>query len=320
LERNPHWTGLRPHLDSIVFKVVPDESARILQLQIGEIDMVESVAPKDVVRLREQHPQIQLYELQPRMIGVLSYNLSRQPLDDQRVRQAISYSVDRRALIEGVIYGYAIPLATPILPMHAWAQHPDLAPYPRDVERARALLAEAGYADSDGDGIVERNGTPLRLGIRTRTGDLIRENGAVILQRNLRDIGIDAQVQMMELAATLDLVRQGDFDIYYGHSNVSVSIDLSDVYGTGGGFNYSGFSDAAVDSMMRAAVALEDRALARPYWLHVQEILYEQQPTSILYALKPLAAIHSRFRDCTPHMLSPWEGIERWWRLPDAAS
>jgi peptide/nickel transport system substrate-binding protein len=281
--------------------------------------MVESVAPKDVVRLREEFPQIQLYELDPRMIGVLSFNMKRQPLDDARVRRAISYSVDRRALIEGVIYGYAMPLATPVLPMHAWAQHPDLAPYPRDLERARQLLTEAGYVDSDGDGIVEREGRPLRLGIRTRTGDLIRENGVVIIQRNLRDIGIDAYVQMMELAATLDLVRSGDYDIYYGHSNVSVSIDLSDVYATSGGFNYSGFSSAEVDSLMRAAVALEDREQARPYWLRVQEILYEEQPTAILYALKPLAAIHSRFRDCTPHMLSPWEGIETWWCVPDAA-
>jgi peptide/nickel transport system substrate-binding protein len=316
LERNPFWNGEPPLLDEIEFKIVPDESSRLVQLTVGEIDMVESIAPKDIGRVREQHPELRLYQLDLRTAGVLSYNVNKGALRDKRVRQAISHAIDRTALIEGVIYGYAEPLATPIVPLHAWARHPDLEPDRRDVEKARALLAEAGWVDSDGDGTVDRDGEPLELLLRCRTGDLIRENGTIIIERNLRDVGIKAIPRLMELSATLDRVHAGDFDIYYGHSSARLSLDLSSFYGTDGGFNLTGYSNASVDSLIAGGLAQEDRDLALPYWLRFQEIIYDEQPTSILYVLKPVVAIHSRFMNCTPHALSPWEDIEKWWMRP----
>jgi peptide/nickel transport system substrate-binding protein len=316
LERNPFWAGEAPYLDEIEFKIIPDESSRLVQLTIGEIDMVEWIAPKDIGRISEQHPELSLYQLDPRTAGVLSYNVNKGALKDQRVRQAISHAIDRTALIEGVIYGYAEPLATPVVPVHAWAQHPDLKPHQRDPEKARALLAEAGWTDSDGDGIVDRDGEALELMLRCRTGDLIRENGIIIIERNLRDIGIKATPRLMELSTTLERVHEGDFDIYYGHSTARLSMDFSSFYGSEGGFNLPGYANAEVDSLIRDGLAREDRSASLPYWLRFQEIIYEEQPTSMLYVLKPTVAIHSRFADCTPHALSTWEGIESWWLRP----
>lgn len=315
LERNPHWGGDPAYLDEIQFDIIPDENSRMVKLQVGELDMLDQLPPKDIARLEEEHAELKLYPTDLRTLGVLSFNVKRGPLADRHVRQAVSHAVDRRALIEGVLYGYAEALATPVVPMHAWAQHPSLKPYDRDLAQSRELLAEAGWTDSDGDGIVDRDGEPLRLMLRSRTGDLVRENGVIIIQRNLRDIGIEVDLRLMELAATLNQVRAGDFDIYYGHSTARLSVDPSGVYGTEGGFNLSGFSDARVDSLIREGLAREDRSLSRPYWLRFQEIVYEEQPTAILYAFGPTAAIHSRFQNCTPHALSPWEEIEHWWEL-----
>jgi peptide/nickel transport system substrate-binding protein len=193
-----------------------------------------------------------------------------------------------------------------------------LDPHRRDVSRARALLAEAGWSDVDGDGIVERDGRSLSFAIKTRTGDPVRENGVLILQRNLREVGIDAVPRMLELSTVLDQVGAGDFDVYLGQTSARLSPDMSASVATGGGFNYGGYSNAEVDSLIAHALTLLDRDQAAQTWRRVQEILYVDQPMSLLYAKYPLVGLRADIRGATPNFLSVYEHLERWWRAPAA--
>lgn len=316
LERNPEYAGEPALLERVVFRVVPEEATRLLQLEIGEADMIESVPVKDISRLRE-NPDIRLVDMGPRYMGYLVYNLRRPGLDDPRVRNAISYAIDRRAFVEGLLFGYARAIANPITPIVAWAYHDDLAPHERDVDRARALLAEAGWTDTDGDGIVDRDGQPLRIEIKTRTGDPVRENGVLVIQSNLRDVGIEVRPRMMELSTVLGQVQDGDFDIYMGQVSGRLSPDLTNVFGTGGGYNWGGYSNATVDSLMTEARAATSRETAARLWRQVQEILYAEQPQTMLYAKSPLVGLRREIRDATPNFLTPYEDLALWWRLPE---
>ena len=316
LERNPQYAGDAAHLDRIVFKVVPEEATRLLQLEIGEADMIESVPVKDINRLRD-NPDIRLVDMGPRYMGYLVYNLERPALADARVRNAISFAIDRRAFVDGLLYGFAQAIANPITPIVSWAYHDGLEPHERDVERARALLAEAGWADSDWDGILDREGEPLRIEIKTRTGDPVRENGVLVIQSNLRDVGIDVRPRMMELSTVLGQVNDGDFDIYMGQVSGRLSPDLTNVFGTGGGYNWGGYSNATVDSLMAEARAATSREVAARLWRQVQEILYQEQPQTMLYAKSPLVGLRREIRDATPNFLTPYEDLHRWWRLPE---
>lgn len=317
VERNPYYAGPPAYLDEIVFKVVPEESSRLLQLEIGEVDMVSQIPHKDIARIREKGPNVRLYELPGRRTGYLMYNLHRPLFEDPRVRRAISYAIDRRAIIDGLMYGFAEPLATPIPPLLGWAHHSGLEPHERDVERARQLLAEAGWMDSNGDGTVDKDGMEFVFQLRTRTGDPVRENGALIIVRNLAEIGIRVEPRMMELMATLDRVKAGDFDAYLGLFIARLSVDPRGQFGTGGAFNHGGYSNPELDALMEQGLSELDRTRARSIWYQVQEILYEDQPWSMLYLEKTVAGISDVFQDCTPHPLSPYEHIERWWRLPE---
>jgi peptide/nickel transport system substrate-binding protein len=316
LARNPRYSGPPALLDQIVFKVVPEEATRLLQLEIGEADMIESVPVKDITRLRE-NPDIRLVDMGPRYMGYLVYNLDRPGLDDARVRNAISYAIDRRAFVEGLLFGFARLIANPITPIVAWAYNDDLKPHQRDPDRARALLGEAGWVDTDGDGIVDKDGVPLRVEIKTRTGDLVRENGVLVIQSNLRDVGIDVQPRMLELSTVLGQVQQGDFDIYMGQVSGRLSPDLTNLFGTGGGYNWGGYSNATVDRLMAEARGAVDRETAARLWRQVQEILYAEQPQTMLYARSPLVGIRREIRDATPNFLTPYEDLALWWRLPE---
>jgi peptide/nickel transport system substrate-binding protein len=316
LERNPAYSGTEPRLERIVFKVVPEEATRLLQLEIGEADMIESVPQKDISRLRN-NPEIRLVDMGPRYMGYLVYNLKRRGLDDARVRNAISYAIDRRAFVDGLLFGYGQAIANPITPIVGWAYNDALTPHQRDPERARALLAEAGWVDTDGDGLVDRDGEPLRLEFKTRTGDPVRENGVLVIQSNLRDVGIDVRPRMMELSTVLGQVQDGDFDVYMGQVSGRLSPDLSNTFSTGGGYNWGGYSNARVDSLMAEARTAFSRDTAARLWREVQEILYEEQPQTMLYAKSPLVGLRRNIRDATPNFLTPYENLALWWRLPE---
>ncbi|RKZ13830.1 hypothetical protein DRQ53_02320 [bacterium] len=316
LEPNPEYYGQPAMLERVVFKVVPEESTRMLQLEIGEADMIESVPQKDIARMRD-NPDIRLIDMGPRFMGYMVYNLARPALDDARVRNAISLAIDRRAFIEGLLFGYGQAIANPITPIVAWAYHDGLEPHQRDTDRARALLAEAGWTDSDDDGYVDRDGERLRIEIKTRTGDPVRENGVLVIQSNLRDVGIEVRPRMMELSTVLGQVQEGDFDIYMGQVSGRLSPDLSNTFGTGGGYNWGGYSNPEVDELMVQARAATSRDTAARLWRKVQEILYADQPMTMLYAKSPLVGLRREIRDANPNFLSPYEDLDRWWRLPE---
>lgn len=315
LERNPHYYGEPAYLDEVVFKIIPEESVRMLQLAIGEVDLVSELPPQDAERL-SGNDEVRVYELGPRYLGYLVYDLDHPALGDARVRNAISFAIDRTSIIDGIMLGFGEKIASPITPLIGWAYHDGLEPHARDLDRAARLLDAAGWRDSDGDGIRDRDGTPLSFVIKTRTGDPVRENGVLVIRSNLRDVGIDVTPRMLELSTVLQQVGQGDFDAYLGQVSARLSPDLSATFSTGGGFNYGGYSNATVDSLIQAGRTELDRDRAAAIWRQVQEILYEEQPQSMIYAKYPLVGIRSEIRDATPTFLSVYEDIDRWWRLP----
>lgn len=315
LERNPHYADEPAYLDRIVFRVVPEEATRLLQLEIGEVDMIESVPNKDLERLRDD-PEVQLKLVGPRFLGYLLYNLENELLADARVRNAISFAIDRRAFVEGLLFGYGRTIANPMTPIVAWAYNDELEPHTRDLERSRRLLASAGFEDTDGDGIVERDGVPLRFTVKTRTGDPVRENGALILRNNLREVGIDAETRMLELSTVLAQVSSGDFDAYMGQVAAPISPDLSASFASDGGFNWGGYANPAVDALIERARGTVDRDEAAVLWKQVQELLYRDQPMTMLYAKDPPVGLRVEVRNATPNFLSPYEDVHRWWKTP----
>jgi len=316
LERNPHFWGEPAYLDRVIFEFTPDAMVRLLRLEAGEVDMVVGIPLKDESRLRKNAPEIRVYPLSGRLYGYLTYNLRNPMLADARVRRALSHAIDRRAFTENLMFGRAQPAASLIVPALAWAHDPKQEPDPLDLEHAAELLSAAGFVDQDGDGILERDGEPFEIQVTTRTGDPVRENGVLILQENLARAGVRVRIRMMESGAALAEVRQGDFDVYYGHFQSRLSVDPTMLVGTGGSVNYGGYSDARMDEMIRQGLGEMDRERARLIWFEFQEYFAQEQPWSMLYYFDTLVGIREDFRDCSPDNLSPFYELERWWRIP----
>lgn len=316
LVRNDAYQGTPARLDRVVFRVLPDESARLLALETGEVDVADGISSGAAKRL-EARGDLRLVDCGGRRLYYLVWNCREPALADAATRRALSLAIDRGRLVSALVDGFGKPAASPIAPA-LWNHDRDLPADPCDVAAARRLLADAGWRDADGDGVLERSGRELRFEILTKGGDPVREQGGVILRENLAAVGAAVEVRAMEQVAGLARVRAGDFDAYFGlfianlYGNPSPSVRSTAT----GEFNFGHYANATVDSLLDVALGERDRARALPAWKTLQATLAADPPAAYLFYPDNLVAVNRRLRDVRPHMLSPVNNLDEWWIAP----
>ena len=317
LESNPRYPLARPWLDRVVLRIMPDQTARLLALETGEVDLVADVPAAAADRLARD-PEISLREISGRVFGFVMWNVRRPTLADPHVRKALSLALDRRRFVDDLLGGRGTPAASYLTPA-LWNHHPDLPADPCLPDSARALLAAAGWVDRNGDGVRERDGRALSIEIIYRGGDSLRESGAAVVQQNLGAVGVRVDLRALELATALDFLRSGRFDAYFGEFQANLYADPSPLVMSGATdrFNFGGYGNARVDSLLTLALAEADRTRSRPLWYAIQEELAADQPAAVLYYPRQIVAVNRRIRDVRPHMLSAVNNIHEWWIAPE---
>lgn len=316
LERNPFHPDPPARLEGIEIVVVPDAASRLLQLRTGEVDLVASVGKAKLEALRED-PAIEIVPVEGRSVAFLQFDLEDPRLADERVRRAISHAIDRADICERVFFGHARPAAS-LVPPVSWAHAGELAPIVHDPARANALLDEAGWA-RDGDGIRTRDGEPLRLDLLSVAGDPERENVVVLLQTQLRAVGIDVRPQGREMRTLIRTLQTEDFDLALLQLSGPVDADVRPFLTSTGPFNFGGWSDEEFDRLANDAATLASRARARAAARRVQEIVARRQPIAPLYHPSTLVAHRVRLRAVAPTWISPFDDAASWWIDPSAA-
>ena len=317
LVRNERYPGPAPLLERVVFRIMPEDQAAILALEAGELDLVPNVPPADAHRLAAGGA-VRIVATGGRHLYFLQWNFANPVFTGRDTRRALSLAIDRHRLIDTLVFGYGQPAASPVAPA-CWNHDRDLAADGHDPQRARELLAADGWADGDGDGIVEKDGRPLRFEILTRQGDPVRENGAVILRENLRAVGADVSLRALELGAALDLLAAGRFDAYLGLVTLNLYGDATPYLHSRATdrFNQGRYANAEVDSLLDAVLGMVDRAAAGRTWQRIQALVAADQPVAYLFYPEILVGVGPRLQDVRPHMLSPFNNLAHWWIRPE---
>jgi len=302
LSRNPTSVLGPANIDKLVTRIIPDNSAQFLELMADNIDSM-GLDPIKYSRIIPARPELQkklaLYKELGNSYTYMGFNLKHKPFDDVRVRKAINYAIDKQEIIDGVYLGLGINIASPYKPGTRWS-NPELKPYPYDVTKAKALLKEAGFVDSDGDGIVERDGKPFAFEIITNQNKE-REKSAVLIQRRLKDVGIDVQIRAIEWASFISrFIKTGDFDVVVLGWGLGLDPDQFNIWHSSqnqpGQFNFINYNNPKIDALLeQGRLELNPDKRMKIYHEFAKELL-EDSPIVYLSAGYGLTAIHKRVK------------------------
>jgi len=282
--KNENWWGGEVGLDKIILKGIPDPNTRAMAIENGEVDFTVDVPYSETDRINAiDGINVEKYKT-PRVYK-LDLNLKHEPLEDVRVRQAMSYAINRSDIAENVLYNVGEAAAGPFLPTMVWANK-SLKPYSQDLEKADELLTAAGWVDTDGDGIRDKDGKPLKLNLMTYAARPGLPPMAEAMAAQLKEAGIGIETEVMEMGSIDDRREKGDWDIYLAAYNIAMVPDpeyiLTNWYMTNGTDNGPGYSNPKVDALITEARKITDLNERYKKFNEVESIVYDEQPMIIV--------------------------------------
>jgi len=282
LERNEnYWEEGLPYLDGIEMTIASDDTARTAAVVTGTVDFIEYAPLRDIPSL-EADSSLNLAGESNTNIRFIGFNLGKEPFDNLKVRQAIAAVVDREAMLGPTVFGYGTPTEV-LFPPDFWAALQQEVRSP-DVERAKALMAEAGLADG------------FSTTITSWSQYSFLSNAAVVLQEQLRQIGIEAELNLVENATMVEQIYDPatrDFDIAV--TGESAYVDPNTIvlpyFKTGEGNNFMGYSNPEVDKLIEQAIASTDQEERAGIYQEIQKILLEDLPWVSLFVANQYEAM-----------------------------
>jgi peptide/nickel transport system substrate-binding protein len=319
LQSNPDYFEGRPYIKDYIYRIIPDLATMFLELKTGGIDWM-GLTPLQY-RRQTDYPvfkrEFHKYQYLPFSYTYLGYNMLSPLFRDKRVRQAISYAIDKEEIIKVVLLGLGEISTGPYKP-GTWYYNPHVKRYPYDPKRARELLREAGWDDSDGDGTLDRDGEPFEFTILLNWGNQSRLKAAEIIQWRLGQIGIRVKLRVMEWASFInEYVDKKRFEAVILGWSTGVDPDQYDIWHSSKTdykeLNFISYKNREVDALLEKARRVFDREARKRYYFRLQEILAEEQPYVFLFVPYALPAIHARFRGIEPAPAGITYNFIRWY-------
>ena len=320
LSANEDYYNGAPKLKTFNFKVVKEETVSA-ELIKGSIDLVDisSVKKEDEKTLKDGGVEVKKYPNSK--IQYMGFNLRNSILQNKDLRTAFAYGIDRENIVSGLIEGNGVIINTPMVPT-LWSYPKDgLVEYKFDEAKAKELLKKAGYEDTNGNGIVDKDGKDLELTLTVPTGDTVREKTGTIIQDNLAKIGIKINLENLEFKATMNkVVGNHEFDLYLMGNTLDADPDptpnwystqASDEKGVFG-WNIAGFKSEEADKLMdenRKAIKQEDRAKILNDF---GKLLNQELPWIPLYASDIVKVYNKGLKNFEPNTFVDFYNVEKW--------
>ncbi len=277
--------------------------------------------------LTENYPQIRLETLPPRAYDYIGwanidfelYNTKKiikpHPIfGSKRVRQAMTYGINRQGIIDGFLGEYGELAVTDFSPIFKWAVNNNLKPYAYDPVRARKILKEEGWQHHDGDGILDKDGRKIEFTLNYNAGNARRAYAATIIQDNLKQLGVRMNLSAVEGVVFFDRIAKKSYDAFLAGFGVGLAIDPTDRWGSdiSNPFNNTGFQNKRIDELIKLGHNVKVDRDAAPYWMDLQAILHEEQPATFLFWFKEIVGINRRLQGTHVNVLGAMDQFWDW--------
>ncbi|MCK9555448.1 peptide-binding protein [bacterium] len=299
IKRNKNYWGDKPFIDKIIFKIITDETVALQLLKKGEIDMM-SLQPLQWEKQTGAEKFLRRYDKHKYFLpnySFIAWNLQKEPFCDVRVRQAMTHFINRKKILDKLRYGLGVIVTGPFY-VNSDEYDKTVLPLEYSPSKARQLLAETGWKDTDGDGIMDKNGKKFEFEFLIPSGTDFSSKLATIIKEDFAKEGIIVEIKNLEWAVFVQNLNERNFDAVTLAWQMPVESDPYQVWHSsqaGKGSNFIGFRNDKADFLIEAIRETLDKKRRIEYCHEFHRMLNELQPYTFLFCSNSLVALNKRF-------------------------
>ncbi|MPQ43715.1 ABC transporter substrate-binding protein [Clostridium tarantellae] len=312
LEANENYFQGKPKIPNLIYKVTSADT-RMQMLQTGEIDMDMITVNKDNVDKLATAGFLDMHIFPTNGYGYIGMNHKDKKYMDPKVRQALTYGLNRKEITDAVFTGYADVINVPQSKV-SWAYESGKNTYDYNAEKAEELLDEAGWVKGS-DGIREKDGEKFTIKFTASTPNEVNEAIIPIAQANFEQIGIKFEAEQMDFNAVRQKVEKGEADMYFMAWGLTADPDPTNVFGTKGAQNRNGYSNTKVDELMEKGLRETDMNKRKEIYKELYTILNEDLPYIFLYQRRDMWAVNSRVKGFDNEITPYKDFTDSLWKL-----
>jgi len=305
----------------LVFKVVPDYTSRMLQLQKGDIDLVELVKVEDMDELKAEK-SLTVVSLIGREYDYVGWNNvdpneSSKPhklFGSSNVRKALSMAINRKEILDEYLLGQGELSSSPVSPIFKSAFNDKVKPYEFNPDEAKKLLSLEGWKDEDKNGILEKGKEEFKFNMFYPVGNPLREYTAVIVKNNLKSVGIEVTTEKMELGTFIDNLYERKLDSWMAGWGIAIPLDLKPYWYSDpnvAALNFQSYSNSEVDKILDRLETKLTNERKNELIKEFQKIIHKDEPVNFLYWTPNIIVYNTRIKNLkiTPYgvLVHCWE-------------
>jgi len=312
---NPAFSP-KPHLDRVVIRIVPEATTRVVEVRTGAADFVRGIPFDQVPPLLAPGSGLKVEREHKRYWEYIAYLPSAHPaFADPQVRRALGMAIDVPGIIHALrMESFVQRAAGPYAPIFRdLYDSTRMKPLPFDTAGAKRILDARGWRDTDGDGVREKDGRPLRFTLLTNSGNARRADVSQIAQQQWKRIGVDARLQQMETSVFFGAITGRKYEAALGSWGVPLSADLSPLWSAQSPFNIVAYENPDAQRLMQQALAQPTAEKANPLWRAAAERIVQDQPYTWLYYYDQVTVVRDRLRGVRVDSYGAYQNLWEWW-------
>jgi peptide/nickel transport system substrate-binding protein len=312
LEKNPDYWGDPPKIDRVIYRPIIEDQSRLTELEAGGVNFIVNIPPDELARLKEDD-RFTVVEQAGMHTWWVAFNHTRAPFDDTRVRQAMNYAVNKQAIVDNILKGTGILAINPLPPV-VWSYTDDVQRYDYNPEKAKELLAEAGYPDGFSCVFwIPESGSGMQQPVPMGTA----------MQADLKAVGIDCKIETFEWGTYLDKVivppEDAEFDLMEmswigdnGDPDNHLYILLSGEQWPPHGYNMGFYKNDEVDALLREARTTLDQAKRTELYVKAQKLIAEDPPWMMIDHETQIVVMDKKIKNFKLHPTGPFRFENVW--------
>ena len=299
LEYNPTYFEGRPYLDKIMVKVYPDSRSLWTGLMRGDVDYTTFIEREDYEVIKSD-PSFKSYAVPVDIYYAIFFNTADTLFSDKRMREAVTYGIDRKDLIERVAHGYGVECSGPFYPQ-CFGFNPQVFPYEYNPKKSQALLKEAGWKDEDNDGILEKEGEELNLKVLVDSRSDIFNRIIMVIRQQLQEIGVKTEIDLYDSEELLNekalkqIKAQAHLKLFLGGRTDDIEEEWSSKSQRSGKFWI--YRSEEVDRLFDSGAVTQNREEKQEIYRKIHKLIYQDQPACFLYFPFVFHVVSSKFEN-----------------------